>query len=312
MLSALKSEIEFLDSQFHKNIAIIPIKTPINYKIDLLSLKKGFELGLVEVKECEHSQVNTIIVSNKSVTPLLLVDGEEIIGGDQNRIMNATVVIAGESEMKIPVNCTEHGRWGYNHEFRQSDYILNSQTRFAKAHARGKRDVQGEVWRSIDNLEMLHNYSSPTQAMSESYENKKADLNEIADSFEICKGQTGVVVIVDGEVKGFEIFSSPQIYSEYHEKILKSYLIDTDINEDIFTVNIDTARELIEKACESEFGEIAHTGLERSYEFKNPEGVGSLYSFEDELIHISYITGEDATDILINEDPVSDGVDFSI
>ena len=50
MLSALKSEIEFLDSQFHKYIALIPIYTPINYKIDLLCLKKVLNLVLSRLR----------------------------------------------------------------------------------------------------------------------------------------------------------------------------------------------------------------------------------------------------------------------
>ena len=36
---------ELLEEQVHKNVAVIPIKTPINHKVDLLTLKKGFELG---------------------------------------------------------------------------------------------------------------------------------------------------------------------------------------------------------------------------------------------------------------------------
>ena len=131
MISSV-SEIEFLDAQTHKNMAIIPLKTPINYDIDVITLKKGFELGLVNVKECEHSTVNTLIVENNSVTPLLLIDGEEIVGGDQNRIVNGTILIAPQSEMKIPVNCTEHGRWRYEHEFKHSDYMATSRTRSAK------------------------------------------------------------------------------------------------------------------------------------------------------------------------------------
>ena len=198
---------ELLSEQVHKNVAVIPIKTPISHKVDLLTLKKGFELGLVNVKECEQSTVNTIIVENKSVAPLLLVDGEEIVGGDQNRIMDATILIAPQSEMKVPVNCTEHGRWEYVSDFKQSQNIANYTTRLAKHHAyRSKGNVQKAVWDSIDDLEMSRSFSSPTQAMSESYENAKADLNEFLNAFEVVEGQTGVAVMIDGEVKGFELF----------------------------------------------------------------------------------------------------------
>ena len=83
-LDNLNVDIELLTPQVHENMAIIPLNTTKNYNIDLLTLEKGIELGLVNVKECEHSQVNTLIVENRSVTPLILIDGEEVVGGDQN------------------------------------------------------------------------------------------------------------------------------------------------------------------------------------------------------------------------------------
>ena len=283
---------ELLEEQVHKNVAVIPIKTPINHKVDLLTLKKGFELGLVDVKECEQSTVNTIIVENKSVAPLLLVDGEEIVGGDQNRIMDATILIAPQSEMKVPVNCTEHGRWGYVSDFKQSKNIANYRTRLAKHHAfRSKGNVQKAVWDSIDELEMSRSFSSPTQAMSESYENAKADLNEFLDVFDIVEGQTGIVVLVDGEIKGFEVFLNTEIYREYHEKILKSYLINAEVNDNVFTINKDTIESVIEDALSDEFEEVKNEGLETRFEIKSEDGVGSAYTYKDELIHMSYLVG---------------------
>jgi len=281
---------ELLDAQVHKNIGIVPIKTPVNHKIDLLTLKKGFELDLVDVKECEHSTVNTIIVENKSVVPLLLVDGEEIVGGDQNRIMDATILIAPESESKIPVNCTEHGRWGYKSEFKQSEHIANYQTRLAKHRAfRSNASVQKAVWDSIDDLEMSRSFSSPTQAMSESYENAKADLNEFLEAFDIVEGQSGIVVLIDGEVKGFEVFLNSEIYREYHEKILKSYLINADVNDNVFTIDTDTIKSVIDDALSNESEEVKNIGLESRFELKSEEGIGSVYTYKDELIHMSYL-----------------------
>lgn len=285
---------ELLGEQVHKNVAVIPIKTPISHKVDLLTLKKGFELGLVNVKECEQSTVNTIIVENKSVAPLLLVDGEEIVGGDQNRIMDATILIAPQSEMKVPVNCTEHGRWGYVSDFKQSQNIANYTTRLAKHHAyRSKGNVQKAVWDSIDDLEMSRSFSSPTQAMSESYENAKADLNEFLNAFEVVEGQTGVAVMIDGEVKGFELFLNSEIYREYHEKILKSYLINAEVNDNVFAIDRGVIKSIIENALNDEFEEAKNEGLESRFEIKSKDGVGSFYTYKDELIHLSYFAGND-------------------
>ena len=190
------------------------------------------------------------------------------------------------------MNCTEHGRWRYESDFKQSEHIANYRTRLAKHHAfRNNANVQQAVWDSIDDLEMSRSFSSPTQAMSESYENAKADLNEFLDVFDIVEGQTGIVVLVDGEIKGFEVFLNTEIYREYHEKILKSYLINAEVNDNVFTINKDTIESVIEDALSDEFEEVKNEGLETRFEIKSEDGVGSAYTYKDELIHMSYLVG---------------------
>ena len=51
----LEKDIELLKPQVHENLAIIPLKTKRPY-IDILTLKKGLELELVKVKECETGE----------------------------------------------------------------------------------------------------------------------------------------------------------------------------------------------------------------------------------------------------------------
>ncbi len=311
MLSALNNDIELLDAQTYKNIAAIPIRTPINYKFDVLTLEKGFELGLVEIKELKHSQVNTIEVANNSVTPLLLVDGEEIIGGDQNRIVNSTVLVAPKSELKIPVNCTEKGRWGYKHEFEHSAYMANSRTRYAKALFDSEdKDEQAAVWRSIDELETSRGFSSDTQAMSESYDNVNVDLEGGIDEFKIEKGQTGVLIMVDGEIKGFELFFNSEIYASYHEKILKSYIIDAEISDSQFSINTDEAKTFIADAIDCKFSPSKSIGLETPYLFKGEEGLGKVYAYKDEIIHLSFFRDIEEINTPDEEEPQGMGIIF--
>ena len=287
---ALEKDIELLNPQVHENLAIIPLKTEKSY-IDLLTLKKGLELELVEVKECETSTVNTVIVKNNSVVPLILIDGEEIVGGDQNRIVNSTILVNAKSEMKIPVSCTEQGRWAYKSEFKQSKYIANYNTRRAKEYASRKHgSYQNVIWSSINSLEIENDYSSPTCAMEESYEHLKIDHAKIIKEFSIEPGQNGVLVIVNGEIKGFEIFLNPEIYKEFHEKILKSYLIDSKVENKTFAINADAARDVIQGAFDSTFEKRNNIGLEKAFEFENDEGLGTLYEYKDKIIHLSYFT----------------------
>ena len=297
------TNIKLLEPQVHENLAIIPLKTEKTY-IDILTLKKGLELGLAEVKECDTSQVNTLIVKNKAVTPLILIDGEEVVGGDQNRIVNATILIDAKSEMGIPVSCTEKGRWAYKSEFKQSDYIANYNTRRAKEYAsRKSHSFQDVIWSSINDLEVENAFSSPTSAMEESYENLKINHKKIIKEFDIVPGQNGVLVIVDGEIKGFELFLNSEIYKEFHEKILKSYLIDSKIENKTFTINIDAVKAVINDALNTTFEKKQNHGVEQAFEFENDAGLGTLYTYQNQIIHLSYFKKlEDIVDDEINED----------
>lgn len=282
-------DYELLTPQVHENMAIIPIKTTPNYKLDMITLKKALELGLAEVKECEQSTVNTLIVKNNAVTPLILIDGEEVIGGDQNRLVNSTILVAPKSEMKIPVSCTERGRWAYKSEFKDSEYIANYETRRAKMSAiRLKKPVQNTVWSSIDCLEDMNEYKSPTSAMTESYDKLKIDHNNFIKAFTIENDQNGIVIILNGEIKGFELFLNSEIYKEFHEKILKSYLIDAKNENTTFSINIDEIKLVLDNAIASNFEKKESEGLEEAYEFENESGFGKLYSYSQEIIHWSY------------------------
>ncbi|WP_458455508.1 ARPP-1 family domain-containing protein [Methanobrevibacter sp.] len=305
-INEINSGIELLKPQSHEHVAIIPLKTEPNYKLDILTLKKGFELGLVEVKELKESTVNTLTVKNNSVTPLLLIDGEEVVGGDQNRIVNSTILVAPKSECNISVSCTEHGRWKYKSEFKSSPHIADYNTRMSKLMAeRSNKPVQSEVWSSINRLERSIEFSSDTQAMSESYDSQRTNHEEFLKEFNIVDGQNGVLIIVNGEIKGFEILLNPEIYSHFHEKIIKSYLINSKAENTTFTVNTNEAELLIENAKDSTFEDKKSNGLEKAYEFENSDGFGNLYIYEDEILHWSYF-------IKISEDEEDEGLKDSV
>jgi hypothetical protein len=65
------------------------------------------------------------------------VDGDELVGAKQNRILNLTILVGGEQKLVIPVTCVEQGRWRYrNPEFASAGRAL-----FAKARARKMSQV---------------------------------------------------------------------------------------------------------------------------------------------------------------------------
>ena len=155
------------------NITIVPILNDSPLKLDILDLTTGFKMGLVEVSECEQSTVGTIMVKNNATSPLLLVDGEEVAGAKQNRIIGQSMLIPPNTSIPIPVNCSEQGRWNYKSEFKHSNYMANSETRCRKAEYNMEKSIrasQGAVWDSIEDLQVKRNSFSKTSALRDNYE----------------------------------------------------------------------------------------------------------------------------------------------
>ena len=303
-INGTKISIELLESQKYENVEAIPIKSDFFGKKDFLTLKKGYEMGLVEIKELENSTVNTVLCKNDSVAPLILIDGDEITGAMQNRIINDTLLIPAKSTINIPVSCTEHGRWHTKGEraesrtFKPSLYSANHSTRSRKSRASyEERDYQGDVWDSISEFESRSNFKSMTSALNDSYENLKDKQNDYLSKFHIEDGQNGVIFIVNGEIKGLELFYNHSIYKEYHEKLCRSYIIEA-IVEKKSVDNIDRLElmKVLENISQSEFKSKKSIGLGDNLKFSNDFGSGSGLVWEDELIHMTFFK-----DFVINE-----------
>ena len=71
----------------------------------------SLERNLILITEVDESgTVPELKVVNKSDTMILILDGEELVGTKQNRIVNTTLLIAGKDTVVIPVSCVEQGR----------------------------------------------------------------------------------------------------------------------------------------------------------------------------------------------------------
>ena len=95
---------------------------PLNYR----TLDDGLAAGLLEVTEVTGGgSVPTLKVTNKGDAPAFLMAGEQLSGGKQNRVLNASILVAPHSELPIPVSCVERGRWAYRSaEFRQRRQLV--------------------------------------------------------------------------------------------------------------------------------------------------------------------------------------------
>jgi len=102
--------------------------------LEYLLLDEALSENLMEVVELDSDgSVPELKVVNKSPKMILILDGEELVGAKQNRIVNTTILVRGNAAIVIPVSCVEHGRWAYDTpQFHSQERMMSSNLRAMK------------------------------------------------------------------------------------------------------------------------------------------------------------------------------------
>ena len=201
-----------------------------------ITLRQALAEGRAVITEVsEGGSVPELRVVNKGDARILVLDGEELRGAKQNRVLSTAILIDKHSTLVVPVSCTEQGRWAYaSREFAESEILAERQVRYAmrsSTHAAlrsgaGVHADQGAVWSEVRGLHGKHGTHSGTSAMRDAYEAKKHDLDRVLAAFPLIDGQTGVLVLHGSRVVGFDLVSRAPQYAELHDKLLRSYAFE--------------------------------------------------------------------------------------
>ena len=222
--------------QTFQNMAVMPLTTDIEADHQYITLNEAMENGALKITEVDESgSIPELKVVNSSEHQILLLDGEELVGAKQNRVLNTSILLRQKSETIIPVSCTEMGRWAYTSEtFSESGAIMARTARSNKLRTvsdsldagMGPSSDQAAVWSDISAMHMAADTSSPTSAMRDMYTEKNEELGSYAQAFELIPEQRGILVFVNGEVAGFDIVSLKSAYRRIHPQLIKSYAVD--------------------------------------------------------------------------------------
>ena len=174
-------------------------------------------------------------LKNLGKKSILIIEGEELVGAKQNRIVNSSFLIAGKTEVVIPVSCVEQGRWSYKSEsFVSGKRMMHASLRrehqedvkFSLKRGRGYRSDQGRIWNNISEKSARMRVSSPTGAMADVYESYEDKLTEFLNKFQLIEWQVGAVFAINGRVVGLEGFGCHDTFKRFFEKLVKSYALD--------------------------------------------------------------------------------------
>ena len=239
MENAVKSRlqsVQFGEPQTYKNISILPLIAPADGTIQYCTLGEAlaaWDIVITEVSAADS--VPELLVVNRGNKPVLLIDGEDLAGAKQNRVLNTSILVTEVSETKIPVSCTEQDRWSYaSKAFSESGNVMAYKSRSKKTRSVQcsleesgvHHSVQGEVWDGIAELHAEAGASSATSAMIAIYKAREADICQCTEIFKSVPNQVGILAIIDGQPAALDMVSLTGAYAKLHSKLVRSYTLE--------------------------------------------------------------------------------------
>ena len=296
--------------QARRNVVVIPITNGSGEgTINFITLAEALESHVLTVSELtQGGSVPELKVTNAGDIAVLLLDGEELAGAKQNRVLNTTVLVPAKQSIVIPVSCTEQGRWAYATEtFHESGNVMSRSIRARKNQSVSEslsadasfRSNQGEVWDGISELQAAACAPSPTSAMRDVYETHHESLEDALKSFPAVEGQIGLLAVVNGEAVGFDLLSRPAAYARLHGKLVKSYVMDALVGKKKIkveeTLATMAAQGFLNRAAQCKEKAFKSVGHGDDFRFKGAGIAGSALVHSDTVIHTAFFHLDQAT-----------------
>jgi len=290
----------------HGNLTVFPVVAAVSHDTqEFLTLDEGVRSGDVVVTEYGNvqplmrrrpgviphggAQVNQLVLVNNSKRPLILLAGEIVTGGKQDRIIGKDRIVPAESDpIDLSVFCVEPGRWTET-SAKFGSMGSNMAQPTVRAKAMGAKN-QEEVWSAVrqqqadvaSNLAVaapaavggISGTTSYARVMGNEAVQKQVDAvaEPIERGYQSVIQQlrdhnaVGVVVAVNGEIVWADIFASTNLLQKYWPKLVRSYAAEAIVKKtDAGEVSVTAAQQFLDnlqggrEIVESEPGLYRHT-----------------------------------------------------
>lgn len=288
------------EAQVYKNLVMYPLISPYDDGVDYLLLDEALEQGVVQVTEVsKDGSVPDLKVRNRSAKLVLILDGEELVGAKQNRIVNATILLAPESETLIPVSCVERGRWNYKSDSFASEKRMSPSAMRMNKCAQVRESVmarqsfsanQGEIWREISERQSRRGVHSHTDAMSDLYHSERPKLDEYIGKFKPALGQVGAVFMINGRVAGMDCFGRDKTLDKIFSRLVESYAVDA---LDLYDPSREPAGSkadlegFVQNCREDQAEENPSVAMGVDCRVENDRVLGAALVYDNHLLHLS-------------------------
>ncbi len=219
----------------HGALTLVPLTGPDAGGPPYALASEAMDAGTLQVTEADDgATVPELTARNTGFVRVLLLDGEELVGAMQNRILNTTVLLPPKSVTAIPVSCVEQGRWrpasrGFRSDGHAPPHVRADAAPDVSANLRRRHRAdadQGRVWDSVAKHLEAHAASSPTGAMKAARERHRDRLSDVVAALPWPAGARGVLAAIGGRLAALDLFDRAETLQKLWPRLVTGYALD--------------------------------------------------------------------------------------
>lgn len=264
------------------NLVIAPVYRQRTASLDYLTLEEALNDGL-SMEELPRMDVESLQAENTSEKQVLIIAGEVVVGGKQNRMVASNVFLEKSFKGTIPTRCVEHGRSsGKQGHFTYGGYST-SDMKFSS--------TQHDVWDSISSTMALTGSSSSTRDYSEVLKNKERDLQEYVKSFPLAEGQIGLVTVIFLPAKRkliADLFEQQLVCKKHYERIVKAHALEAlTCKSERGETSSEEIEEFLEGLAAANFRKEQSVSAGQNYLLRSERAEGSALLFKNYVLYLT-------------------------
>jgi hypothetical protein len=295
-------EIHIGESLHHESLTVFPLFAESAGQVDYLLSDEAIAAGTVTVQEVsEGGSVPDLLVENGGDLRVLFLEGEQLVGAKQNRILNTSVLLPARSKIKIPVSCVEKGRWAYKsrlfgssgtHSSSKLRHALKKSVSESLSFGSGHRSDQGQVWEEVDKQQASLGVSSQTAALEDSFALHKPRIDQVTEEFSYPEGAVGLAVALGDTIVAVDLFDKPATCNKVWRRLLSGFILES-VEPTTGTGQVDqpAVEAMLATLRNSSWEQVSPVGDGEEYRVKSEDGTqASALAFSDSLVHGSLLT----------------------
>jgi hypothetical protein len=218
----------------YEKLQVFPIKSNNTFKAankhvgKYASLKDAMSQKKLVVKENGYGDVNSLEVVNTSKDTIMVLGGEVVVGGKQDRMIANDVIIYPNSKKKVEVFCVEQGRWETRRDgatFKESAKVSSNEVRKAAVVDKNQNEVWNKVATNVKSNKVTT--STGTLAAIQNSGELQASLKKYSEYFNKVivndPDVIGVVAVSGDKILGCDMFANHNLFQKHYANLIDAY-----------------------------------------------------------------------------------------